>query len=370
MATVKRTDGPRGPRWIVRYHRPDGKTTQKSFPKSGLAHDFATEVEDTKRRGSYVDPARSRITFAQMTDLWREGVGHADTTAESRESDLRLHILPAIGAMPLHQLRPLVLRRLVVHLEAKLGAGSVKRVWSWVVSILGAAVEDGRLARNPAQGVKPKKKKPEPPLILTPDQVRLLVAHLPAHQQACAILAAGAGLRLGEVFGLTPGAVTWLAKEPTIHVKRQLILPVGKAPYLRLPKGGKDRTVPVSKAVVDALAAHMASHPRATVRDQLDGSDAQLIFASPEGLHPQQGRMTTNVRLAVGKAKLPAESHFHSLRHFFASTLIAGGLSEREIGLRLGHSSLAVTAMYGGLFPDADQATRTALDASAAAWMR
>jgi integrase len=364
MATVKRTDGPRGPRWIVRYHRPDGTTTQKSFRKSGLAHDYATEVEDTKRRGSYVDPARSKLTFSQMADLWREAMGHADTTIAARESDLKNHVMPVLGHLPLHQLRPLQLEHLLRQLERDLkSADTVKRVWGWVVSILAAAVRDERLTSNPAKGLKPKKPKARKVVPLEQSQVTDLIAALPAHHQALAKLAAGAGLRLGEVLGLRPTDVSWLSGSPVIHVQRQLVCPVGADPYLRLPKGGKDRTVPVSAALVAALALHMATYPRAAAWDAIDGCAASLVFASLDGRPVIHRRMTGNLALARRKAGLPTSVTFHSFRHFFASTLIAGGHSERQVGERLGHSSAEVTRLYGGLFASADQATRSVLEA-------
>ena len=52
----------------------------------------------------------------------------------------------------------------------------------------------------------------------------------------------------------------------------------------------------------------------------------------------------------------------HSLRHLYASALIAGGESVVTVQKRLGHASPTETlTTYGHLWPDADDTTRAAV---------
>jgi len=52
------------------------------------------------------------------------------------------------------------------------------------------------------------------------------------------------------------------------------------------------------------------------------------------------------------------------LRHFYASMLIQSGASVKVVQARLGHSSAKTTLdIYGHLFPDEEDRTRTAVDA-------
>jgi len=54
---------------------------------------------------------------------------------------------------------------------------------------------------------------------------------------------------------------------------------------------------------------------------------------------------------------------FHALRHFYASALIAAGESVTTVQAALGHASAMETLqVYAGLWPDAEQRTRTAID--------
>jgi integrase len=54
----------------------------------------------------------------------------------------------------------------------------------------------------------------------------------------------------------------------------------------------------------------------------------------------------------------------HALRHFYASALIAGGASVRQVQRVLGHASAVVTLRtYAHLWPGDDGRTRSILDA-------
>lgn len=68
-------------------------------------------------------------------------------------------------------------------------------------------------------------------------------------------------------------------------------------------------------------------------------------------------------RRAVAKAKLPAGTKPHSLRHHYASVLLAAGESVVADAERLGHDSAKlVLDTYGHLLPDREEHTRRAID--------
>lgn len=66
---------------------------------------------------------------------------------------------------------------------------------------------------------------------------------------------------------------------------------------------------------------------------------------------------------ACARAGLPTWETPHDPRHFYASTLIRSGASVMVVQGRLGHSSAKTTLdVYGHLFPDEEDRTRTAID--------
>ncbi len=61
--------------------------------------------------------------------------------------------------------------------------------------------------------------------------------------------------------------------------------------------------------------------------------------------------------------------HFtsHGLRHFYASALIAGGASVKQVQERLGHASAMITLeIYSHIWPGEDDRTRDVMDAALA----
>lgn len=162
-------------------------------------------------------------------------------------------------------------------------------------------------------------------------------------------------LRQGEAFGLTVDRVSFLRRALTVD--RQLVLLPGREPYLAPPKTvASVRTVPLPSVVVDGLAAHLAEYP-----PRGDG----FVFTTERGRPLRRTSFSAQAwQPAVAAAGLPAGTHFHDLRHFYASLLIRHGESVKVVQARLGHASAAETLdTYSHLWPDSDDRTREAVDA-------
>lgn len=67
---------------------------------------------------------------------------------------------------------------------------------------------------------------------------------------------------------------------------------------------------------------------------------------------------------AVATAGLPPGTHFHDLRHTYASLLIEAGKNVKIVSARLGHATAVETLeTYTHLWPDEEEDTADALDA-------
>ena len=61
---------------------------------------------------------------------------------------------------------------------------------------------------------------------------------------------------------------------------------------------------------------------------------------------------------------LPDGFTFHDLRHYLASLLIASGAASKTVQARIRHASvITMLDIYGHLWPDADESTRSAIGA-------
>jgi integrase len=96
------------------------------------------------------------------------------------------------------------------------------------------------------------------------------------------VVAAGCGLRQGEVFGLAVEDVDFLRRR--VLVRQQVKLVKGR-PVLAPPKGGRTREVPLPDVVAVALAEHLRAWPAREVTlpwRELDGEPrtVRLVFTS------------------------------------------------------------------------------------------
>jgi len=142
-----------------------------------------------------------------------------------------------------------------------------------------------------------------------------------ARDKAILYLMYGAGLRISEALSI---------------YKNQC--PLGD--WLRVQgKGGKHRDVPILKIVSDSIQKYLLLLP-------VEFVDEEFLFIGRRGgkLSPRIiQRLIQKLRI---KLNLPDYATPHSLRHAFATQLLAGGGDLRSIQDLLGHSSLSTTQRY------------------------
>ncbi|UKY50989.1 site-specific integrase [Streptomyces inhibens] len=231
------------------------------------------------------------------------------------------------------------------------------------------------------------------------DAVRALIDAAAPRFRALYLLAASSGLRQGELFGLEVDCVDFLRREVT--VRQQLIAPDDGEPYLGEPKTHESyRTVPLTKAVVDALAAHLEQFPADGVKIEdrtdprkLHHRTARLLFLNQRREVGRRGawsqvwgrsRRIANKALAAtydkahaawvrngrtegrepARVEVPDGASLHGMRHFYASLLIKHRENVKTVQKRLGHAKPSITLdTYTHLWPDEEDTTRAAVEA-------
>jgi integrase len=184
----------------------------------------------------------------------------------------------------------------------------------------------------------------------------------------CAV-GAGCGLRQGEILGLSLDDID--EDGTTLHVQRQIRV-VGRTLVFALPKGGKTRRIPLSSGVLAATRAHEQAFP---------STEVTLPWGEPGGksvtvqllLTGAGGRVYTGDLFhkvvwqgafrAAGLEYRKRADGMHALRHFYASTLLAQGVSIKELAEYLGHSDPGFTLRtYTHLVPSSYERARLAID--------
>jgi len=343
----------RGPnRWRARYRDPAGRERSKTFPTKREADRFLRRFEQGRNRADYVDPRAGEALFGDYATSWQEMQVFRATTSERFAGNLRRHILPTFEYRPLVSVRPSDVQVWVRQLSLSLAPATVEVVYRQLSMIFKSAVRDGFLAVSPCRDIRLPRIVRKKIVPLTGEQVEMLVDAVPEHVRALVVCVAGSGLRQGEVFGLTADRVVFL--KCTVRVDQQLVLLQHGPPFLAPPKtAASHRTVPVPQLVVDAITKHMVRFPP---------SDHGLLFTNRDRRPWRRNRFGEMWRSAVAKTSVPTGTHFHELRHFYASLLLRHGESVKTVQARLGHASALETLnTYGHLWPDADDRTRDAV---------
>ncbi len=203
------------------------------------------------------------------------------------------------------------------------------------------AFEEGWRDADPATQIRGPKKKRHLPKTLSEAEVERL---LEAAQQTGR--SEGDRLRnscLMQVLYATGMRVTELVSLPVASVRGnpEMVLVRGK--------GDKERLVPLSPASKMAIAAWLKQRDGAEEAGVAKGKPvSRFLFPSGGKLgHLTRIRFYTLVKeIAVVAGVSPETVTPHTLRHAFATHLLAGGADLRVIQMLLGHADVATTEIY------------------------
>lgn len=340
--------------WRARFVDDTGREYARHFPRKRDAQAWLDAQTSATLTGTYVVPKAGRITFKEYAESWRTSQVFRPRTAALVELALRVRVYPLIGSRSLETISKATIQKLVATLSERYAARTVTVTYSYVSTILKDAVANRRIAHTPCVGIK------LPEIVRTrveprsTEQVRTAARIVGPRLEAAVWLAAGMGLRRGEVFGLTVDRVRFL--ERRVIVDRQLIdVQRGGVPVFGPPKTKTSiREVPLPEFVAEVLARHLG---------RFGSGPEGLLFTTFRGNPWRSKTFYDEWRQKLDAAGLKGFD-FHELRHYYASLLIDSGASVKVVQARLGHKSAEETLnTYSHLWPDSDDRTRDAIDA-------
>jgi len=357
-------------------------------PATGTTERFSRTIQLEKKRGGWSDRAREKRLNDEIAKLRGEkekelalkgggGDGTLSTLAEKwlkhvQQSGrvgpptvamyrrrLTNHVLPRLGHLPANRVGALELDSLYEEmLEQGLAPSTVAAVHTTVIAMLRQAKRWKMITELP-EATPPSAQSPEvePP---TPEQVWALIdkaeeQNLP-HIALLIRLAALTGARRGELL-----AIHWSDVDidnSTLWIRGSLIYTKESGIVLGPTKTKRVRKVhldPVMNAVIqnqvlalkDACAKLEIAHV----------DDPWLFFGEIDGSKPLFPDSVSSAFRRVTKKLGIEQFHFHSLRHFTATQLIAAGVDIRTVSGRLGHSDPSVTLrVYSHVLEDNDRA--------------
>ncbi len=240
------------------------------------------------------------------------------------------------------------IRQFASKLHAKgIGPRSIARKLSAWRSFFVWLSQQTSMSSNPVDGVKaPKRTRPLPKALSADDAVRLVSAVTDGSASTLCNLAMfellySSGLRVSELAALDMNyvhqpehtSISWL--DATSHE----VFVTGK--------GNKQRSVPVGKHALDAIAAWLDFRSQLAVL--ATGSDCFALFLTLRGTRISPRTIQLRLKAHAQGLGIPFNVHPHVLRHSFASHVLQSSGDLRAVQEMLGHSSIASTQVYTSL---------------------
>ena len=190
---------------------------------------------------------------------------------------------------------------------------------------------EGVIEHDPAAELHGPRKTQRLPRVLSREQVSLLLdqprgtSPLALRDRALLEMMYACGLRVSELIGLALS---------DIDVEEAMLRARGK--------GSKERLVPVGRRAMDALNAYLVRGRPALVGARVEGK----LFVNNRGTGLTRQGVYKIVQGHARSAGLQRRMSPHTLRHSFATHLLAGGCDLRSLQEMLGHADLATTQVY------------------------
>ena len=263
------------------------------------------------------------------------------------QSLLKLHILPALGAVQIPNITKALVRGWWEDLDQ-----DKKRTndlaYQLLRAMMNAAIDDEHIRENPCtiRGAgKASNTKDDHTLI--PEQVEGIAQEMPKRLSMAVRLMAWCGLRSGEVYELRRKDIS--QDYSHISIQRSVTrgpngLTVGK------PKTDTGvRTVEVPEPLRPLLKAHLNNHAQI-------GEEGLLFYSLLRGTHVLETERRTSFQKACALARyLDSKGHVtvgvsgftpHDLRAFYETQLGIAGATVKERQVALGHSTTSMVARY------------------------
>lgn len=352
---IERRQSRTGIRYEVRLRGPDGRERSRTFRTRKEAEHYERDQRVALDKGNWIDPRLATLTFRSYAERWMaERHDLRPRTVELYRSLLRVHILPAFGALAIGKLAPTGVRSWNADLAQRHPVTAAK-AYRLMREILSTAVADELIARNPCVVKNAgQERSPERPMVTIAD-VEALKTAMPAELSLTVALAAWCQLRRGEVLGLERRDVDLL--HGVLRVERA----VAHAP------GGVEIGPPKSDAGVRKISVppHLLPDLESHLREHVAAGASAPLFTGAKGRRLRPGALQAAWETARSRLGRP-DLHFHDLRHAGATWLAISGATTRELMARVGHASPAASLRYQHATEERDTVLADALSALAA----
>lgn len=325
-------------RFQARAPLPGGRSlpAPHTFRTKTDAARWLSQIETEQQQGKWIDHRLGKGTTADWAQRWLDSATHLKPkTLLGYESLTRTCIVPALGTVPIGQLRTIAVKEWVSSMTARgLSPSRVRQAYGLLSQMMDEAERSGYVAANPCRGVRLPRLRQRTPNTLTPSQVEAIAAAAKPPYGLFVNLLAYGGLRIGEAFALKRSSVDQIGRRLIVS---QAVADVNGHRIIGTTKTHQQRKVSLPPSLFDALVERL---------EDLPDDPHALIFPDSIGGPLDYTNFMRHVwRPAVNAAVLVGFTP-HNLRQTCATWIVDSGYSMMDAAAHLGHSSSSVTSRH------------------------
>ena len=315
----------------------------KKEVKSKLA-----DIQNDIYNGTLVE--QNDITVAEWMRTWIDcyTAKTKQSTKARYDQDIRNHIIPKIGTIPIQALSDLTVQRFLNHCQKNKGLSekSLKNIYLVLNKALAKAQSKGLIKVNPCSEAEiPSYEEPRKEMRPLKDtEVPLFLKVIEEDEfEWLFFVAMFTGMRESEIIGLTWDSIDW--DKEKIHLKKQLIRTKerGSRYVFTTLKNKQSRDFNVPPSVIKALKKVKAAQAEWKLQSgALYNNTDGLVFTNKLGEHLCTHTVYMHFKKIVEKVGLP-EVRFHDLRHTYATLALQNGVDIKTVSSNLGHATVAFT---------------------------
>ena len=343
--------------WQGRYTsgRDPGTGKQKQHSVYGKTQAEARKKLDQAKAavdaGTYIEP--SKLTVGAWLDIWlAEYCVHVkQSTRDSYDKQIRVHIKPALAATKLSALAAPQIQQFYNAMKAEgLSPKTIRNCHGVLHKALDQALKLGYIRVNPSNAsVMPRLEKAHQINPLDSMQLKLFLDAIQGHpQERLFIVDVFTGMRLSEIIGLTWDCIDFDEGSVTIYRQWQRLAKKKGAHEFVPPKNDKRRTIFPAPFVMEMLLEQRREQRKMRLQAGADWhNEENFVFTNEHGIPINDRTLYNQFKTVVKSIGLP-DRRFHDLRHTYATTALRNGDSPKDVSETLGHATVSFTLdVYG-----------------------
>jgi integrase len=277
--------------------------------------------------------------FSEYCHEWilsRKAIGLSNSSIRNYESQLRVHLIPALGKKDLKAISKKDLEAIQARLTESHNPKGTNLIMGVLRSIFKDAQKDNYILRNPIEGLKKIPESSGVEDFWTKSEIdQFLKASYQDKLYDFILIALNTGMRKGEIAGLKWDRVDFALDQITVSRTRD------KFELKDTTKTKLKRIIPMNQIVRMTLLKLFQSR-----------IGSEFVFVnrddSPISIH----HTYRDFAIAQEKAGIANQIRFHDLRHTFASQFMMNGGNIFDLQKILGHTDIKMTLRYAHFSPD------------------